>query len=124
MLNQNSGEIENMGVEAQVAYRFSTAWSMDANYSFLHMENPVVAVPEHKFYAGANFTQGRWSVSTGVQYATGLYTSVITNGRGTEQTEDFVLCNLRGQFRVARWLDLWVRGENLLAQHYEINAGL
>ena len=123
MLNQNSGEIENTGVEAQVAYRFSTAWSMDANYSFLDMENPVVAAPEHKFYAGANFTQGRWSVSTGVQYVAGLYTSVVTNDRGSEQTEDFVLWNLRGQFRVARWLDLWVRGENLLAQHYEINAG-
>lgn len=87
------------------------------------MENPVIAAPEHKLYAGANFTQGRWSVSTGVQYVAGLYTSVITNGHGTEKTEDFVLWNLRGQFRVLKWLDIWARGENLLAQRYEINAG-
>lgn len=75
MLNQNSGEIDNAGVEAQVAYRFNKSWSVDANYSYLHMENPVIAAPEHKLYAGANFTQGRWSVSTGIQYIAGLYTS-------------------------------------------------
>ena len=59
---------------------------------------------------------GRW-------FSAGLYTSVVTNGRGTETTEDFVLWNLRGQFRVLKWLDIWVRGENLLAQRYEINTG-
>lgn len=122
-LNQNSGKIENAGVETQVAYRIDRSWSVDANYSYLHMDNPVIAAPEHKFYAGANFTQGRWSVSTGLQYINGLYTSVITNGRGTETTEDFMLWNLRGKFRTTKWLDIWVRGENLLAQRYEINAG-
>mgnify|MGYP000623532790 CR=1 FL=1 len=118
MLNQNSGEIDNAGVEAQVAYRFNKSWSVDANYSYLHMENPVIAAPEHKLYAGANFTQGRWSVSTGIQYIAGLYTST-----DPATTEDFVLWNLRGQFRATPWLDIWARGENLLAQRYEINAG-
>ncbi len=123
MLNQNSGEIDNAGVETQVAYRISRTWSVDANYSYLHMEHPVIAAPERKLYAGANFTQGRWSVSTGMQYVAGLYTSVVTNGRGTDKTEDFILWNLRGQFRATKWLDIWARGENLLAQRYEINAG-
>lgn len=76
MLNQNSGEIENTGVEIQAAYRINRHWSVDGNYSFLHMENPVIAAPEHKLYAGANFSHGRWNVSTGVQYIEGLYTSV------------------------------------------------
>ena len=119
MLNQNSGEIDNAGVELQAAYRISQEWSADANYSFLHMENPVVAAPEHKLYAGVNFSKGRWDVSTGVQYIAGLYTSVGDN----PQTENFVLWNMCGQFRATKWLDLWVRGENLLAQRYEINAG-
>lgn len=123
MLNQNSGKLDNAGVEAQMAYRIDRAWSVDANYSYLHMDNPVIAAPEHKLYAGANFTHGRWSVSTGVQYIAGLYTSIITNAQGTETTEDFVLWNLCGQFRVLKWLDIWARGENLLAQRYEINAG-
>ena len=119
MLNQNSGEIENAGVEIQAAYRINRQWSVDGNYSFLHMENPVIAAPEHKLYAEANFSHGRWNVSTGVQYIEGLYTSVGEN----ESKESFVLWNLRASFRACKWLDIWARGENLLAQKYEINAG-
>ena len=119
MLNQNSGNIENAGVELQAAYRINTVWSVDANYSFLHMEKPMIAAPEHKLYVGAGYTKGRWSVFTGLQYIAGLYTSVGER----PVTEDFVLWNLRGQFSATKWLTLWARGENLLAQKYEINAG-
>lgn len=117
-INLNSGKIDNTGVEVQTAYRINQAWSVNGNYSFLHMENPVVAAPEHKLYAGANFMQGRWNLSTGVQYIARLYTSTDPAVR-----ESFVLWNLRASFRAARWLDIWARGENLLAQKYEINAG-
>lgn len=118
MLNLNSGEIRNAGVEVQAAYRIGRHWSADANYSFLHMENPVVAAPEHKLYGGACFSQGRWTVSTGVQYIAGLYTQT-----DPAKQETFVLWNLRASFRAARRLEIWARGENLLAQRYEINAG-
>lgn len=119
MLNQNSGKIENAGMEIQAAYHINRQWTVDGNYSYLHMENPVIAAPEHKLYAGANFSHGRWNVSTGLQYINGLYTSVGKN----EQQEDFVLWNLRASYRALKWLDVWARGENLLAQKYEINAG-
>lgn len=118
MLNQNSGHIENAGVELQAAYRINRRWSVDGNYSYLHMKNPVIAAPEHKLYAGMNFSQGRWNVSTDLQYIAGLYTQV-----DPDVTENFVLWNLRAAFHANRWLDVWARGENLLAQKYEINAG-
>ncbi|MDE6446361.1 MAG: TonB-dependent receptor [Alistipes sp.] len=121
--NINTGRIENAGAEAQIGWRISPAWSLDANYSYLHMKYPVLASPEHKLYAGAAFTRGRWNVSTGVQYVGGLYTSVKVNGSGTDKQENFVLWNLRGSFRVCKILSIFARGENLLAQRYEINAG-
>ena len=37
--------------------------------------------------------------------------------------DNFVLWNANVTFRATRWLDLFVRGENLLAQRYEINDG-
>lgn len=117
-LNQNSGELHNSGAEIQAAWRISRAWSVNANYSYLHMKEPVIAAPEHKAYAGASWTVGRWSVSTGLQYVAGLYTST-----SPVQKEDFLLWNVRSSFKVCKWLDLWARGENLLAQEYEINAG-
>lgn len=118
MLNQNSGKIENSGVELQAAYRIDSHWSVDGNYSFLHMENPVVAAPEHKLYAGANFSYKKWNISTGLQYLTGLYTQT-----DPEIRENFMLWNVRASFEFTRWLSIWTRGENLLAQKYEINAG-
>ena len=119
-LNINSGEIENWGVETNIGYHINSHWNVNANYSWLHMENPVLAAPEHKLYAGADYTSGRWSISTGVQYVKGLYTSVV---KGSEQQDHFVLWNLRGNYRVCRFANLFIKGENLLAQRYEINAG-
>ena len=118
MLNQNSGEIKNTGVEVQANFRINQLWSLEGNYSYLHMENPIIAAPEHKLYTGVYFSHGRWNISTGLQYISGLYTQT-----DPVLTEEFVLWNLRASFQVSRQIDIWARGENLLAQHYEINAG-
>lgn len=118
--NVNTGEIENWGVEANIGYRITPRWQVNANYSWLHIENPVVAAPGHKLYAGADFTQGRWRLSTGLQYIKDLYTDV---SKGQEKRESFVLWNLRANYRLCRFADIFVKGENLLAQRYEINAG-
>ena len=82
------------------------------------MENPIIAAPEHKLYTGVYFSHGRWNISTGLQYIAGLYTQT-----DPVLTEEFVLWNLRASFQVSRQIDIWARGENLLAQQYEINAG-
>ena len=118
MLNQNSGRIENWGAEFSLSYRFNPVWRVNANYSWLHMENPVLASPQHKLYAGLEFTKGRWNASTGVQYVAGLYTDLEDLSR-----EDFVLWDLQCSFRILDWLSIYVKGENLLAQEYEILAG-
>lgn len=57
--------------------------------------------------------------ATGVQYVADLYTAVGDNPK----KESYVQWNLRGQYRIAKWVDVWVRGDNLLAQKYEINDG-
>lgn len=118
MLNQNSGEIENSGIELQAAWRISQYWSVDGNYSYLHMKNPVLAAPKHKLYTGVNFNYRHWDISTGIQYISGLYTQT-----DPIKTEEFVLWNIRASYQACRWLNVWARGENLLAQKYEINAG-
>lgn len=118
MLNQNSGKIENWGAEANIGYRLNPVWSLTANYSWLHMEHPVLASPEHKLYGGVNFKRGRWSASTGIQYVKGLYTELDSDVK-----EDFVLWDVQADFKASRLLSFYVRGENLLAQRYEIIAG-
>ena len=117
--NVNTGEIENYGVELEAGWRFSPHLSITTNHSFLHMENKVVAAPEYKGFLGANYQWKRWNAVAGLQYISNLYTAVGQN----EQTENFCLLNASVSYALGNNLSLWVRGENLLAQEYEINLG-
>lgn len=114
---RNTGKIENYGVEATAAYRIDPNWSVNANYSYLHMKNKVIASPEHKLYAGIDYTTGKWSFATGVQFIRNL----VKDEEGGRET--FTLWNARVSFRATDWMDIFARGENLLAQKYEINTG-
>ena len=117
-LNINTGKIKNWGIEANMNYIINSSWTTSANYSWLKMRYPIVATPEHKLYADVTFSQGKWDISTGVQYISGLYTSISPKNK-----KDFVLWNLRTSYHLSSFANLFVRGENLLAQRYEINAG-
>ena len=117
--NVNTGEIENYGAEVEAQYRIDRHWRLSTNHSYLHMENPVVAAPTYKGFLGANYTCCKWNVIAGLQYINGLYTAVGDN----EQKEDFCLLNVTVNYALCPNVGLWVRGENLLAQKYEINLG-
>lgn len=118
MMNVNTGKIENTGAELQMVYRLLPVVSLNGNYSYLHMENPVIGSPEHKLYVGMDASKGKWDFSTGLQYINGLYKSV-----NPEEKENFVLWNVRGAYQVNHRLKLWLSGENLLAQKYEVMSG-
>ena len=117
--NVNTGEIENYGIELEAAWRMNRWWSLTTNHSLLHMEHAVVAAPEYKGFLGANYHRDRWSVVAGLQYINGLFTAVGEN----ETKENFCLLNASVSYAVAKNISLWLRGENLLAQSYEINLG-
>ena len=117
--NVNTGEIENYGLELEASWRVNPHLSITSNHSFLHMENKVVAAPEYKGFLGANYQWKRWNAVAGLQYISNLYTAVGQN----EQTENFCLLNASVSYAFSSHLSLWVRGENLLAQKYEINLG-
>ncbi|MBQ1668878.1 MAG: TonB-dependent receptor [Prevotella sp.] len=117
--NVNTGAIENYGVELEAAYRINNYWSVNTNHSLLHMEHPVIAAPTYKGFLGANYHYNKWTIVAGLQYINGLYTAVGDN----EQKENFCLLNASVSYNVWKGLNLWIRGENLLAQSYEINLG-
>ncbi len=116
--NINTGAVENYGLEATFSYHINPYWSTSANYSYLYMENPVVAAPEHKVYAGLTYHKNKVSINSGLQYVDGLYTST-----SPEEKENFVLWNARASYQLSPSLQLFARGENLLNQDYEINKG-
>ena len=118
MLNQNSGELKNTGVEVEASYLISKSFAANCNYSYLKMETPIVGAPEHKAYLGGSYTNNGWHASTGLQYVNGLYSAV-----GPDVKEDFLLWNARVSYQLTDMVQLWVNGDNLLNTKYQINAG-
>lgn len=118
-LNVNTGKVENNGLELQVQYHPSRNWHFSSNYSFLNMKYKLVGAPGHKLHVGGGYSGDRWSLTSGVQFIGNLYTSVGQN----LQKNNFILWNARSSFKVSESLKLFLKGENLLNQKYEINAG-
>ena len=117
--NVNTGDFENWGLELTGDCRIDSHWSLNANYSFLHMDTPIEGAPEGKLYIGANFHQGKWTASAGLQNISGLY---ITTGDDTEK-ENYTLLNATVGYKVFPCATLFVRGENILAEQYQTYAG-
>jgi len=65
------------------------------------------------------YSKGRWGLSSGIQLIGNLYTTLTPE----PVKERFVLWNTRIHFMATDWLSFFVRGENLLDQHYDIMVG-
>ena len=117
--NVNTGHTEHSGVEVEAHYSLAPAITLQANYSFLHMSNPQSAAPEHKLLLAARCEAGRLALRPALQYLGKLHTESGDEGA----TENVWLLSLTADYRLARGLKLFVRGDNLLAQRYETIAG-
>lgn len=116
-LNVNTGSTENSGFELLAFYVPMRHLRLDANYSFLHTSRTLTAAPKHKLFMGADWQTGSFTLHSGLQWIDGLHT--VDN---SPTTENFWLWDLTASLRISRALKFFVHGENLLAQHYEVNA--
>ena len=117
--NVNTGEIENVGAEIEATWHINENWSINTNHSCLHMHKHVLAAPEYKGYIGMTFHKGRWGTTAGLMQVSGLFTQIGSN----ERKENFTLLNALVNYQLCKNIRLWAKGDNLLAQKYEINAG-
>lgn len=117
--NQNVGEFANKGVEFSLNYRILPNLSFTTNYSYLHLETLMTGAPRNKFYAGVNYSPGKFTVNLGTQVIDKLYLST-----GDDlQMSNYTLVNARVAYRPLNWLEVFVKGDNLLAQRYETMPG-
>lgn len=120
----NTGKIENYGLEFSANYFILPNLNFNANYSYLHMKRKIAAAPEHKLYTGIDYSLKKWSFSAGLQYVNNLITQAPDPiGNTIEQKESFLLWNARISYKTTKWLDIFVRGENLLDKNYQMYAG-
>jgi iron complex outermembrane receptor protein len=117
--NRNVGEFANKGVEFSMNYKILNNLNLNSNYSYLHMDIPITGAPGNKFYAGLSYAPGKFTINAGAQAIDNLYLSTGENA----QTSSYTLVNARVDYRLLKWFDVFVKGDNLLAQKYETMLG-
>jgi outer membrane cobalamin receptor len=116
---QNVGAVTNYGLEFSGKYAVNDNLFLHANYSYLHTSIPILAAPEHQFNVSANYRYKIWNVNIGIQQINGLYSKTTA----IAEIQDYTLLNLRVSAHPIKHLELYVMGNNLLNQQYEINDG-
>ncbi|MCC8034827.1 MAG: TonB-dependent receptor, partial [Rikenellaceae bacterium] len=116
---RNTGEFTNKGVEFSLNYQILDNLAVHSNYSYLHMDNVIIGAPRHKFYAGITYNPGKFSFSTGTQAINKLYLTIGDN----PQTSSYILVDARASYKALKWLDIFVKGDNLTARSYETILG-
>jgi len=116
-LNRNTGEINNMGTELSLNYQPSDKLGVVMSYSYISMENPVIAAPVSQLFAGCTYKKGKFIFNADVQQINDLY---LATGK-TEVKEDYTLVNARVSYKINKYFDVFLKGENLLNEDYEVN---
>lgn len=118
--NMNTGSFSNFGGEFMTNLRLNKSLSFNLNYSYLYMQDPIIASPEHSVYFSARYSFKKFAFSTNLQYINGLYTSVAANNI---QKVNYLVLNARLSYDISKYLNVFVAGNNLLNSEYEINYG-
>jgi iron complex outermembrane receptor protein len=116
---QNVGEFINKGVEVEAAWKVNDHWRLSTNHSYLYTSKAIVGAPDYKGYIGADCVYGKFTAAAGFQQLAGLCISTAANA----EQEHASLLHMTLGYRVCPQLKIWAKGENLLAQQYEINEG-
>ena len=117
----NSGEFTNTGIEFAWSFTPSDPWNLHANYTFIHMKTPLPATPEHNLFLSGRYRTGKWSFLLKLQNIFNLYNETAEGVQVLEK--NYHLMGARIGYRVTSFLDVYVMGNNLLDQEYQIQSG-
>ena len=117
--NMNVGEFANKGVEFSTDFKANDQLKFNANYSYIHMDTPLVGTPKHKAYVSGTWTPGRFSANLGLMGIKDLYLDVAEDA----PTSSYVDLMARFSYRITDLMTAFVRGENLLNRQYETLLG-
>lgn len=115
-ISKNTGNFLNKGIELSVKWHVLKQLHIHGNYSYLNSDKKVLYAPRHKAFVSANYRLQKWGLNAGYQFIDKLRNSA-TN------TTSYGILNAKVSYRPVKYLDIFVKGENLTAKQYEIMQG-
>jgi outer membrane receptor protein involved in Fe transport len=118
---KNSGEFNNKGIEFMINYRSRNGLALNANYTYIYMKNPLPGTPGHNLFTSSTYHYKKWQFRVKLQSIFDLYNET---GQGVEVVEkDYQLLGIQVGYQITSFLNLYLAGNNLLDQTYQINYG-
>ena len=114
---QNSGKVNNRGIEVAINAEATKNLTLNATYSYIHMENPVYATPAHHIFLNANYRLNKLLLTANIQQISNLDNDPTPK----VNSESYTLLNAKASYNLLKNLSLYVSAENLLNQTYEVN---
>ncbi|MGD9929691.1 MAG: TonB-dependent receptor [Mangrovibacterium sp.] len=113
----NSGEIENQGIELAITGRAAQNLDYNLSYSYIDMKNPIVSTPKHNLYLGASYHWKKCKLNASLRQIADMDNDVgpVVN------LESYTVVDAKFSWKVSRFAEWFVSGENLLDQQYAIN---
>jgi len=115
--NINTGKFSNIGIEFAGTYKPTKNLSFNANYSFISMDVPIIATPEQQLFVSGTYKWNKLSINVSVQHINNLYTQVTP----TMEANSYTLINSKVSYSINKFVDVFVKGENLTDTKYYIN---
>jgi len=115
--NENTGKFTNTGVEFAGTYKPIDKLILNTNYSYISMKEPIIASPEQQLFVSGTYKWTKLSINLSVQHIHNLYTQITPQ----KERNSYTLLNSKVSFMINKYVDIFVKGENLTDKKYYIN---
>ena len=120
--NLNAGNFTNKGIELSLRWNILKNLDLKGNYSYLHLKKPILNAPEQQAYIAATYRMNKWSLNANYQHIHDLIIK-LEDANSAAITENYGLLNAKVSYRPTKWMELFVKGENLTDKTYRIVNG-
>ncbi|MGM0377966.1 MAG: TonB-dependent receptor plug domain-containing protein, partial [Bacteroidota bacterium] len=123
---KNSGEFKKSGIESALKYAFNKNLDIQTHYTYLNLDEPILAAPKHQFYFGANYSPGPFNIHLDVEHINGIYTitrDLESFGLSSPKTETYTTLNGKVSYQLKQNSQFFISAENLTGTDYSITYG-
>ncbi|MBN1596769.1 MAG: TonB-dependent receptor [Bacteroidales bacterium] len=113
----NTGSFRHWGLEFAANYTPIENLKLHANYSYIHMSDPVPATPVHSVFISGTYTLKKLNINLSLQSINDLY--LLTDKEKIK--ESYNLLNARVSYNCNKHFGIFIKAENLLNEEYQIN---
>lgn len=121
VINMNTGSFYHTGFELDARYRMTDNFSVQLGYSLVDMDTPKVGAPGTQLLLGGQYRAGKFEVMSSLMVVGDLYTKVMPANEMV--SEDFANLTAKITYRPVKQVTLFVSGENLLNEEYQLQYG-